>query len=66
METSMHAEDLVRIQKSNMAMEVLCTLPANQRTTIIEGLVAAMQLSGQDLADIKRRTLAFGWWETQE
>jgi hypothetical protein len=65
METYTKAEDLLRIAKSNKAMEVLATLPANQRTTIIEGLVAAMQLSVQDLSDITKRNVSFGgWWDT--
>jgi hypothetical protein len=64
METYTKAEDLLRISKSNKAMEVLATLPANQRTTILEGLVAAMQLSGNNLSDITKRNVSFGgWWE---
>lgn len=66
METYTNAEDLIRIEKSNKAIEALGTLPANQRTTIIEGLMAAMQLTGKDLSDIKKRTAAFSWWESQE
>ena len=65
METYTKAEDMLRIARSNKAMEVLATLPANQRTTIIEGLVAAMQLSAKDLSDITKRNVSFGgWWDT--
>jgi hypothetical protein len=62
METSISAEDLARIDKSNRAMEILAALPANQRTTLIEGLVAAMHLSAGTLSDIRKRTVAFSWW----
>ena len=59
----MHADDLARIDKSNRAMEILATLPANQRTTVIEGFMAALQLSGNNLSDIRNRSVAFTWWD---
>jgi hypothetical protein len=62
METSISAEDLARIDKSNRAMEILAALPANQRTTLIEGLVSAMHLSKGTLTDIRNRSVAFSWW----
>jgi hypothetical protein len=62
METSISAEELARIDKSNRAMEILAAMPANQRTTLIEGLVAAMHLSNGKLNDIRKRTVAFSWW----
>ena len=63
MEVTMHADDLARIDKSNRAMEILAALPASQRTTLIEGFVAALQLTGNNLSDIKRRSVAFTWWD---
>jgi hypothetical protein len=66
METYTNADDLLRIEKSNRAIEVLGALPASQRKTIIEGLIAAMQLTGADLSEIKKRTVAFNWWDTQD
>ena len=62
MEKILSAEDIVRIDKSNRAMALLATLPADQRSTLIHGIAAAMQLSGTQLADIKQRTVAFAWW----
>jgi hypothetical protein len=66
MELTISAEELARINKSNKAMEVLATLPANQRATLIEGFVAALQLSGNKLTDMKQRTVAFTWWTSGE
>ena len=63
MDVSMHADDLARIDKSNRAMEILAALPANQRTTLIEGFMAALQLSGNNLSDIRKRSVAFTWWD---
>jgi flagellar motor switch protein FliG len=62
MEQILSADDMVRIHKSNKALEVLATLPADQRTSLIEGIVAALQLSEDQVADIKKRTMAFAWW----
>jgi hypothetical protein len=66
MDLTISAEDLARINKSNKAVEVLATLPANQRATLIEGFVAALQLSGNNLSDLKKRTVAFTWWTSGE
>lgn len=66
METLTNAEDLLRIEKSNKAIQVLSALPLDQRTTIVAGLVAAMQLSGKDLEEIKKRTVAFNWFDLWE
>ena len=64
MESTISAEDLVRIDKSTRAMEILAALPANQRSTLVEGFVAAMQLSAKNLAEIKNRSVAFTWWSS--
>jgi hypothetical protein len=66
MEKILSAEDLVRIDKSNRAIELLATLPADQRSTLIEGIAAAMQLSENQLADIRKRAVAFSWWSDAE
>ncbi len=63
METLTNAEDLIRIEKSNKAIQVHSALPLDQRTAIVAGLVAAMQLSGKDLEDIKKRVASFSWFE---
>jgi hypothetical protein len=63
MELNLNAGDLARIDKSNRAMEILAALPATQRTTLIEGFVAALQLSGNNLSEIKKHSVAFTWWD---
>lgn len=57
-----NSEELQRIEKSNRAFEILATLPLNQRTVLIEGIVATLHLSDPDRNGTKRAVAAWDWW----